>query len=198
MTSARRWPWSRSAFAALSCCFKKSNWAVPTLELAITLPPFGGQTSEFKFELLRAYPLCIAVAAAHPFARLESVPLKEVATQPLVVLSSKGTPDYSRYLELIFSPIGAVPRIAVECDRESSFLLEVEAGHGIAMVIPPFELMMGKRLACRPVTGTDFTVPVGIVRAVKGDVTTAGEQFCEALRKAAGSMQIPIPLGAKK
>jgi hypothetical protein len=57
--------------------------------------------------------------------------------------------------------------------------------------------MMGKRLACRPVTGTAFTVPVGIVRAVKGDITTAGERFCEALRKAAGSMRVPVALSAK-
>jgi DNA-binding transcriptional LysR family regulator len=168
------------------------------MELGITLPPFGEQIAGFEFELLRAYPLCVAVAAAHPFARLKSVPLTEVATQPLVVLSSKGTPDYSRYLEHIFSSIGAVPRIGVECDLESSLLVEVEAGRGIALAIPPFELVMGKRMACRPVTGTAFTVPVGIVRAVKGDVTTAGEQFCEALRKVAGSLRIPIPLGAKK
>jgi len=41
----------------------------------------------------------------------------------------------------------------------------------------------GKRLLYRPVTGTTESVSIGIARATKGDVTPAGEKFCEILQK---------------
>jgi len=59
----------------------------------------------------------------------------------------------------------------------------VEAGRGIALCIPSFKLLTGERLAYRPVTGTTELLSVGIARATKGDVTPAGEEFCEILRK---------------
>src|SRR5262245_40809860 len=40
-----------------------------------------------------------------------------------------------------------------------------------------------KRLLYRPLTGTTETQSVGIARATKGDVTPAGEKFCEILRQ---------------
>ncbi len=39
--------------------------------------PGGEQTAGIEFELLRTYPLRVAVAPAHPFARLKSIPLGE-------------------------------------------------------------------------------------------------------------------------
>jgi hypothetical protein len=45
------------------------------------------------------------------------------------------------------------------------------------------KLMSGKRLIYRPLTGTMETQSVGIARATKGDVTPAGEKFCEVLRQ---------------
>ena len=71
----------------------------------------------------------------------------------------------------------------MECDTFGSILIEVEAGHGIALCIPLSKLAAGKRLLYRPLTGTTETLSVGIARATKGDVTPAGEKFCEILRK---------------
>ena len=59
----------------------------------------------------------------------------------------------------------------------------MEAGRGIALASPNFKLVAGKRLLYRPLTGTRETLSVGIARATKGDVTPAGEKFCEILRK---------------
>src|SRR5262249_50452276 len=44
-----------------------------TLELAIMVQPAGAQTVDLEFESLRAYAWCVALTAAHPFARLKSV-----------------------------------------------------------------------------------------------------------------------------
>jgi DNA-binding transcriptional LysR family regulator len=153
------------------------------LELAIMLQPTGEQAAGIEFELLRTYPFCVALTAAHPFARLKSIPLEKVAAEPLIGLCRKDFPEYYCNLDRIFAPIGVKPRIAVECDSRNSLLIEVEAGHGIALCIPAFKFVTGKRLLYRPVTGNMVSVSIGIARARKGDVTPAEEIFCDILRK---------------
>src|SRR5437867_8972849 len=153
-----------------------------TLELAIMVPPTGDQTAGIQFEVLRTYPLCVAMSAAHPFARLKSVSLEKLAAEPLVGFRRKDYPEYNRILDRLFAPIRATPRIAVECDSASSLITEVEAGHGVALSSTVFKLVAGKRLLYRPLTGTTEVASVGIARASKGDVTPAGEKFCEILR----------------
>jgi DNA-binding transcriptional LysR family regulator len=154
-----------------------------TLELAIMVPPAGDQTAGIQFEVLRTYPLCVAMTAVHPFARMKSIPLERLATEPLVVLRRKDYPEADHYLDRLFASIRAKPRIAVECDSASSLITEVEAGRGIALATPVFKLVTGKRLLYRPLTGTTEVLSVGIARATKGDLTPAGEKFCEILRK---------------
>jgi DNA-binding transcriptional LysR family regulator len=154
-----------------------------TLELAIMVQPADEQTAGIEFEILRTYSWCVALTAAHPFARLKSVPLEKLAAEPLVGLSRKDYPESYRVLERLFRPISAKPHIAVECDSASSLIMEVESG-GIALVTTVFKRVAGKRLLYRPLTGTTDAPPsVGIARATKGDVTPAGEKFREILRQ---------------
>jgi len=154
-----------------------------TLELALMVPPIGDQAAGIDFEVLRTYPLCVAMTAAHPFARLKSIPLEKLAAEPLVGLSRKEYSEYYHSLDRLFAPAGAKPRIAVECDSASSLITEVEAGRGLALASTNFKLVAGKRLIYRPLTGTTEEGSVGIARATTGDVTPAGEKFCEILRK---------------
>jgi len=125
----------------------------------------------------------VAMSAAHPFARLKSVPLEKLAAEPLVGLDRKDFSEYHRFLERLFAPLKVKPRIAVECDSVSSLVTEVEAGRGVTLATAIFKLVIGKRLLYRPLTGTTQTASVGIARATKGDVTPAGEKFCEILRQ---------------
>jgi len=93
-----------------------------SLELAIMIQPISEQMVGIEFETLRTYPWCVALNASHPFARLKSVALEKVATEPLVGLRRKGYSEYYRILESIFAPVSAKPRIAVECDSEVALL----------------------------------------------------------------------------
>jgi DNA-binding transcriptional LysR family regulator len=154
-----------------------------TLELAIMVQPIGEQTAGIEFETVRSYVWCVALSRAHPLARLKSIPLEKLAAEPLVGLRRKGYSEYYRILDGIFASVSVKPRIAVECDSESSLVVEVEAGHGIALVTTILKFMSGKRLLYRPLTGTMETQAVGIARATKADVTPAGEKFCEILRQ---------------
>src|SRR6266436_675630 len=80
-----------------------------TLELAIMVQPTGGQTAGIEFELLRTYPLSVAMAATHPFARLKSIPLEKLAAEPLIGLRRKDYPEYYDFLDRIFAPIRVKP-----------------------------------------------------------------------------------------
>jgi DNA-binding transcriptional LysR family regulator len=77
------------------------------------------------------------------------------------------------------------PRIALEVDSSSSLVAAIESQRGIGLAIPVLKLITGKRLVYRPLAGVDETVSVGIAQAKNGDLTPAGERFCEILRKLA-------------
>jgi DNA-binding transcriptional LysR family regulator len=114
---------------------------------------------------------------------LKSIPLEKLAGERLVILSRKSYSEYHRILEHIFAPVSDKPRLAMECDSEDSLFMEVEAGRAIAVVTTIAKLAAGKRLVYLPLTGTTEIQFVGIARATKGDVTPAGERFCEILRQ---------------
>jgi DNA-binding transcriptional LysR family regulator len=162
------------------------------LELAVMVQPSGEQTAGIEFETLRSYSWWVALTAAHPFARLKSVPLEKVAAEPLVGLRRGNFSEYHRAIERIFSRISAKPRIALECDSASSLIMEVEAGRGIVVSTINLKLMGGERLLYRPLVGTTEKQLVGIARAAKGDVTPAGEKFCEILRKLSRGAGKPV------
>ena len=109
--------------------------------------------------------------------------MEKLAADPLVVFSRKDYSEVYRILERVFAPIHAKPRIAVSCDSLSSLILEVEAGRGIALAPTMIKFVAGGRLLYRPLTGTRATASVGIARVTNGDVTPAGEKFCEILRQ---------------
>src|SRR6476620_2546843 len=133
-----------------------------TLELAVMVQLTGEQTAGIEFEVLRTYPWCVALPAAHPFARLKSIALEKLALQSVVSLDRKMYSEYHRRLERLFTCISAKPRIVVACDSISSFILEMEAGRGIALMPTFLRLIAGERLLYRPLTGTMETMPVGI------------------------------------
>jgi DNA-binding transcriptional LysR family regulator len=150
-----------------------------SLELAILVEPTGVQTVGIQFECLRQYPFLLAMNAAHPWARLKSVSIEKIATERLVALRRRDYSEYFRILDRIFTPIQARLNIVAECDSASSLITEVEIGRGVAVVSGTFPHVAGKRLRYRPLSGTAECQAVGIARAAKGDVTQAGEKFCE-------------------
>jgi len=153
------------------------------LELALMPRGAGPQSAGLEFETLRSYPICVAVAPTHRFARLKTITLGMVATEAMIGFNRKDYPEYYVGLDRIFGPLGIKPRVVVECDSSSSLITEIETGRGVAIASPVLRHASGKRLLYRPLTGTTEVLSVGIARATKGDVTPAGEKFCEILRK---------------
>ena len=152
------------------------------LELAVMPGVTGLQSGGLEFEPLRSYPISVAVAPTHRFARLKSISLEMAAAEPLIGLSRKDYPEYYVGLDRVFGPLGIRPRFVVECDSASSLITEVETGRGIAIASSILRHASGKRLLYRPLNVTTEVLSVGFVRSKKGDVTPAGEKFCEILR----------------
>jgi DNA-binding transcriptional LysR family regulator len=153
------------------------------LQLAVLPDAMSGIAAGIEFEVLRAYPVCVALAPSHPLARLKSIPLEKLAREPLVGFSRQDYPEYHPFVERLFLPLGVKPKFAVECDSGSSLITAVETGRGVALAISVFKIVTGKRLVFRPILESKEEIPVGIARAASGDVTPAGEKFCEFLRK---------------
>src|SRR5712664_2388963 len=66
---------------------------------------FVGPTHRVSFvvELLRTYPLCVAMTAMHPCARLKSITLEKLAAEPLVGLRRKDYSEYYRIVDRVFA-----------------------------------------------------------------------------------------------
>ena len=167
------------------------------LELALMPRGAGPQSIGLEFETLRSYPICVAVAPTHRFARLKTITLEMVATEAMIGFNRKDYPEYYVGLDRIFEPLGIKPRIVVECDSSSSLITEIETGRGVAIASPVLRHASGKRLLYRPLTGTTEVLSVGIARAIKGVVTPAGEKFCEILRKTSDGATTAKPKPAR-
>jgi len=167
------------------------------LELALMPRGTGPQSVGLEFETLRSYPICVAVAPTHRFARLKTITLEMVAAEAMIGFNRKDYPEYYVGLDRIFEPLGIKPRVVVECDSSSSLITEIETGRGVAIASPVLRHASGKRLLYRPLTGTTEVLSVGIARAIKGDVTPAGEKFCEILRKTSDGATTAKPKPAR-
>jgi DNA-binding transcriptional LysR family regulator len=158
-------------------------WPLPIKSRVNKHRAAGLQSGGLEFEAFRSYPICVALAPTHRFARLKSITLEKVAAEPLIGFSRKDYREYYVGLDRIFGPLGIKPRVVVECDSASSLITEVETGRGIAVASPILKHASGKQLLYRPLIGTTEVLSVGIARAINGDVTPAAEKFCEFLRK---------------
>ncbi len=164
-----------------------------TLELAMMPGGAGLQSGGLEFEALRSYPICVALAPTHRFARRKTITLEMVAAEPMIGFNRKEYPEYYVGLDRLFELLGIKPRVVVECDSSSSLITEIETGRGVAIASPVLRYASGKRLLYRPLTGTTEVLSVGIARATKGDVTPAGEKFCEILRKTSDGATLAKP-----
>jgi DNA-binding transcriptional LysR family regulator len=159
-----------------------------TLELAVMQRPQEANSAGLSFEPLHSYPICLAVPPEHPLAKLKAVPVARLGVEKLVVFRRREYMDYHALLARIFDGLNPRPAIAIECDGANSLITEVSAGRGVAILPEVFTNIVGARLKLRPLTPAPAPQEVGIVRALKGNVTPAAEKFCVQLRAAAKNL----------
>lgn len=156
-----------------------------SLEISLMVRPLEENITGLLFEPLLSYPMMVACAPDHPFRKLRRVTVKQLMDQSLIVLRRDDYSDYHHLLNQVFASETKLPAIAAECDSASSLITELEGGRGVAILSKVMKSSIGTRLVMRPLHGTQVEIDVGLCRAVKGDVTPAGEKFCDFVRQSA-------------
>jgi DNA-binding transcriptional LysR family regulator len=149
------------------------------LHLALMVAPAGRQLRGLRFHELARYPMCVAIAPGHRFARQRALTLDKIVAEPFVGYSRAGYPEYHAAMEKVFAPTGRVPLIAEEHESVTSLIAAVEAGRGIALVPDAMACMAGPRLKILPLKPPIEPVIVGAVCCRTG-ASISAQKFIEA------------------
>lgn len=148
------------------------------LHLALTVQPQKKLLRDLNFKLLANYSMCIAVAPKHPFAKLKSVTLAQLAGEPLIGYRRADYPDYHEHLEALADGHPGL-HVAEEHDGITSIIAAVESGRGFALVPDLFECMVGPRLKIIPLNPKGENISVGAIWK-KGEASPLVEKFVAA------------------
>lgn len=152
------------------------------LHVALMVMPDRKMLRGLEFQDLASYSLRVAVPPDHPFAKLKSVSLSQIANEPLISYSQKEYPEYLRMLKTLFaankpakSPASNL-QIAGERDGVAEMVLAVESGEGIALLPECISCMVGPRLRLIPLAGKAPQIGV-IATWKKGALNSISKQF---------------------
>jgi DNA-binding transcriptional LysR family regulator len=120
------------------------------LDLCLMVKPSVKAMRGLKFELLREYPMCVAVPKSHRFAKMKQVTLEQLVSEPLLAYSRADYPEYHTMLDTVFAETGIKPYVAEEHDSSSSLLAATEVGRGVAIVPSSTAMLAGGRVKLRP------------------------------------------------
>jgi DNA-binding transcriptional LysR family regulator len=149
------------------------------LQVALMVEPAGKELRGLRFHELARYPMCVALAPGHRFARNRSLSLAKIATESLIVYSRADYPEYHAALAEIFAPVGRIPTIVEEHDSVTSLIAAVESGRGIALVPSAMTCMVGPRLRIVSIVPALAPIIVGAVCRKSSDSVIA-EKFIAA------------------
>ncbi len=154
------------------------------LQLGLIVPPLKSSAlHDLRYEELFHERVCVAVPLQHPFARRRTIPIAEVAAEPLIGLTREDYPSYYDYLSLIFSKLKQKPRVVEEHDSFSAVMSAVEAGTGVA-IATDFAYSFGNRLKFLHLTPEPKPISVGIA-GTKGRLSPPAEKFWQCAKEAA-------------
>src|SRR5579884_2843382 len=133
------------------------------LQLALMVQPSRKMLRGLRFTELASYPVQVAVAPGHRFARMRAVKVPDLAREPLITYRREEYPEYQEVLEALFKPGQPHPRIAEEHDGVTSLIAAVESGLGVALVPSCVACMAGPRLRLIPIKPAPPPIVVGAI-----------------------------------
>lgn len=142
------------------------------LDAGFLVKPAHRLPSGLHFQPLRAYPMVVAVAPGHPWARRREATASDVLGEPIVAYSRRDYPNYHRLLARVLGPrINTRPFIE-ECDSGPSLIAAVESGKGVCVVPAFLANTAGKRLKYVALSTAATHAVVGMaVRQEKQDLS---------------------------
>lgn len=124
-------------------------------------------------------------SVSNPPAGVRStIPLTEVAAEPLIGLTREDYSEHYDYLSIIFSKVKQKPRVVEEHNSYSGIISAVAAGSGVAIGIGVFPQSFGNRVKVLHLTPEPKPISVGIA-GPKGQLSPAAEKFWQCAREVA-------------
>jgi LysR family transcriptional regulator, benzoate and cis,cis-muconate-responsive activator of ben and cat genes len=151
----------------------------------IVPPPKASSLPDLRYEELFHERVCVAVTPQHQFARRRTVPLTEVAAEPVIGLTREDYPNYYDYLSMIFSNVKQKPRVIEEHDSMAGVMSAVEAGTGVAIGVD-FGYSFGNRVKFLHLTPEPKPISIGIA-GTKGRLSPVAEKFWQCAKEAASA-----------
>jgi LysR family transcriptional regulator, benzoate and cis,cis-muconate-responsive activator of ben and cat genes len=153
----------------------------------IVAPTKASELHDLRYEELFHERVCVAVAPQHPFARRRTVPIAEVAVEPLIGQIRESHSNFYDYLSCIFSKSKRKPRVVEEHDSYNGIMSAVEAGTGVTIAIDVLGHTFGNRVKLVHLTPEPKPVSVGIA-GPKGRLSPAAEKFWQCAKEAAAKI----------
>lgn len=132
------------------------------LQAAFMMQPSKQAGRGIAFEKLCEYPLVVAMARDHQWARQRALALPDVLAAPLIAYSRKVYPDFHELLQRIAGTAAKHLRFEEECDSGTSFIAAIESGQGIAITAASLARSAGHRLRFVPLTPAPEPAVLGI------------------------------------
>ena len=154
------------------------------VHISVMVKPGSHSPPGILFEEIVRYPLRVAVARQHRFARMAKVPLQGLLDEPLAAYVRAEYTQYYEMLERTFADFDQKPDIAVECDGATSLLAAVESGRGVALVPEVFRSLAGSRVKLRPIDPAPPPMIVGCAYTASSASNVTAQRFLSTVRSA--------------
>ena len=149
------------------------------LDVALAVSASPRDFDGLVFENLAAYAINVAFHNDHKFKSANEVSLREIARQPIVILTREKYPEVYIGLCKLLSPYTASPNIAGEYDTVASLIAAVEARRGITLVLSTFTQVAGNRVTLRSLHPAPPLLPIAIAYRL-GNNAPAATKFIQA------------------
>jgi DNA-binding transcriptional LysR family regulator len=133
------------------------------MSVAVIRSPTFLSREQFCFETIQRERFVVALPDSHPAAKQESIRIKTLASEPLIVPPRQLGWGYSDSIFQIFRDYGIVPRVAEEASGALAVVTLVAGGFGVALVPASLSNLRLPGLTYRPIKGRCRTSDLTLV-----------------------------------
>jgi DNA-binding transcriptional LysR family regulator len=153
-----------------------------TMSVALIRSPTYLSREQFCFETIQRERFVVALPDSHPAAKQESIRIKILANEPLIVPPRQPGWGYADTIFQIFRDYGIVPRVEQEASGALAVVTLVAGGFGVALIPASLRNLHLPGVTYRPIKGRCRTSDLTVVWRRDSRVSTV-QAFLEVVKK---------------
>jgi DNA-binding transcriptional LysR family regulator len=153
-----------------------------TMSVALIRSPTYLSREQFCFETIQRERFVVALPDSHPAAKQESIGIKTLANEPLIVPPRQPGWGYADTIFQIFRDYGIVPRVEQEASGALAVVTLVAGGFGVALIPASLRNLHLPGVTYRPIKGRCRTSDLTVVWRRDSRVSTV-QAFLEVVKK---------------